>query len=86
MLKHELPNFLSGTGKTKQEDFIQTIACYLAASKGAGKETEISKLSKQEEAKLIINYITLHHHWNNNWFTYLRKTTRPSVAPSKPAQ
>jgi hypothetical protein len=64
MLKHELRNFLSGTGKTKQEDFIQTISRYLAAGKGTGKETEIAKLSKQEETKLIIEYINLHHHWN----------------------
>lgn len=64
MLKHELRNFLSGTGKAKQEDFIQTIARYLETSKGTGKATEISKLSKQEEAKLIIEYIDLHHHWN----------------------
>ena len=63
MLKHELRNLLSGTGKTKQEDIIQTISCYLAAGKAAGEKAEISKLTKQEEAELIAEYINLHHHF-----------------------
>ena len=64
MLKHELRNLLSGTGKTKQENHIQAIAGYLAAGKTAGEKTEIAKLTKQEETKLITEYVNLHHHWD----------------------
>lgn len=65
MLKQELRNLLSGTGKTKQENLIQAIAGYLAAGKRPGEKNEISKLTKQEETKLITEHINLHHHWNN---------------------
>jgi len=65
MLKHELRNLLSGTGKTKQENLIQAIAGYLAAGKTTGEKTEIAKLTKQEETKLITEYVNLHHHWDN---------------------
>lgn len=61
MLKHELRNLLSGTGKTKQENLIQAIAGYLAAGKTTGEKTEIAKLVKQEETKLITEYVNLHH-------------------------
>lgn len=64
MLKHELWNLLSGTGKTKQENLIQAIAGYLAAGKTAGEKTEVTKRTKQEETKLITEYVNLHHDWN----------------------
>jgi len=62
MLKHELWNLLSGTGKTKPENLIQAIAGYLAAGKTTGEKAEISKLTNQEETKLITEYINLHQH------------------------
>jgi hypothetical protein len=64
MLKHELRNLLSGTGKTKQKNLIQTISGYLAAGKAAGRKIKNKKLSKQEETELITEYINLNHPWN----------------------
>ena len=63
MLKHELRNLLSRTGKTKQENLIQAVAGYLAAGKTTGEKPEITKLTKQEETKLILEYKSLNH-WN----------------------
>lgn len=60
MLKNELKNFLSGAGKTESKNLIHAIAGYLAASEKASGKTEISKLTKQEEAKLIIDYLSAH--------------------------
>jgi len=60
MLKHELQNLLSGIGKAKHENLIQTISDYLAAGKAAGKKFENTKRSKQAEEKLITEYINQH--------------------------
>ena len=64
MLRNELRDLLSRTGKTKQENLIQAIAGYLAAGKTAGEKIEITKLTKQEETKRISEYVTLHHDWD----------------------
>jgi hypothetical protein len=64
MLKNELKNFLSGAGKTESKNLIYAIAGYLATGKKAGEKTEISKLTKQEETKLITEYLSTHQHPN----------------------
>lgn len=64
MLKNELKNFLSGTGKKESKNLIYTIAGYLAAGKKTSGKTEISKLTKQEEAQLITKYLSEHQYPN----------------------
>ena len=54
--KHELQNIISGVGQNAEENLIQAAANYLRASQKTGRSVEADKLTKDEEAKKLIDW------------------------------
>lgn len=64
MLKDELKNIISAISPIESGNLIETVACYLRASKTASSFFEEAKLTKQEETEKLIHFINR----NNLWF------------------
>ncbi len=69
-LKFELQNIISGNGKVRYGDIIQTINNYLRREKKSISDLKEVKLFKAQEKEILINYINQ----NNLWFEGLDKT------------
>jgi hypothetical protein len=66
MLKDELKNIISRIGKIEPSNLIETIACYLRASKTASSIFEKTKFTKQEEEQKLIHLINQNNFWLND--------------------
>ena len=62
-LKDELQHIISGIGRTQPKNFIETVASYLRAGEGTNKQTEATKLSKQEETEALEFLATQQNLW-----------------------
>jgi hypothetical protein len=69
-LKVELQNIISGNGPVRNGKIIQTINHVLRAEKKAISGLEKSKFLKEQEAKVLIEYIEQ----NNFWFNQLNES------------
>lgn len=69
-LKLELQNIISGNGKVRNGDIIQTINNYLRREKKSVSGLKEVKLFKAQETEILINYIDQ----NNLWFEGLDET------------
>ncbi|MFY7841017.1 MAG: hypothetical protein ACOVP7_12120 [Lacibacter sp.] len=59
--KDELQNIISGVGQNAEENLIQAAANYLRAGQKTGGSIEADKLTKDEEAKKLIEWAGSHH-------------------------
>jgi hypothetical protein len=62
-LKYELQSIISGVGSHSTEDIIQAAAHYLRESQKTGGNAQEPELSKEQEAKKLIDWITQHNFW-----------------------
>lgn len=62
-VKHELQNIISGNGSVRHGETIQAIAAYLKRKKRAGSATETAEFSKEQETKILIEYIEENALW-----------------------
>ncbi|HEX5112084.1 MAG TPA: hypothetical protein VFV79_04505 [Saprospiraceae bacterium] len=62
-LKDELQSVISGDGKVKHGEVIQTIAGYLRRKKEAISEIEKTKFLKEQEAQILIDFINARGFW-----------------------
>ena len=69
-LKHELQSVISGNESVRFGEIIQTITNYLRGEKKTISESKKIKLVKEQEAKILIEFI------ENNllWFTNLEES------------
>ena len=69
-IKRELQNIISGNGKVRFGDIIQTINDYLRRKKEAVSGFENTKFLKVQETKILLEYISQ----NNFWFDKLNES------------
>lgn len=66
MLKNELKNIISGTGKVSHGELIQATANYLRKSPSAGAVAETKQCNRQKETEKLIEFININNLWNCN--------------------
>ncbi|MCK6641814.1 MAG: hypothetical protein L6Q81_17180 [Bacteroidia bacterium] len=64
-LKHELQNIIGGNGSVRYGELIQATCAHLRREKGAISEAKKRELSKKEEEKILIDYISKNGLWFN---------------------
>ncbi|HWY11521.1 MAG TPA: hypothetical protein VN026_09355 [Bacteroidia bacterium] len=69
-LKHELQSIISGNGSVRNGKSIQTITGYLRGKKKAVSGTEKAKLIKEQETKILVEFIEE----NRLWYTGIDKS------------
>ncbi len=62
-LKNELQNIISGNGQVRHGETIQTISAYLRGKKNAVSNVKETKFSKDEETKILIDYVEQANFW-----------------------
>ncbi len=62
-IKHELQNIISGNGKVRHGEVIQTTLNYPRGKKEAVSELEKTKFSKNEETEILKFYIDTRSFW-----------------------
>lgn len=66
MLKDELKNIISTISPIESSNLIETVACYLRASKTTSGIFEKAKFTKQEETQKLIHFINQNNLWFND--------------------
>lgn len=65
-LKHELHNILSGKSEVRFGTVIQAITCYISNGTKAGTTIEVKKPFKEQETKILEDYLTANNLWISN--------------------
>ncbi len=66
IIQDELQDIIQGKSQNSQKTLIQAIACYLGTSQRTSTMAENNKHYKQEETKILINYIDKNNLWAND--------------------
>ncbi|TAF74861.1 MAG: hypothetical protein EAZ53_07335 [Bacteroidetes bacterium] len=64
MLKDELKNIISGTGKVSHGELIKTTASYLRKSSPTGAMAETKQYNRQKETEKLTEFINKNNLWN----------------------
>jgi hypothetical protein len=62
-IKHELQNIITGNGKVRNGEIIQTITYHLRGKKETVSTTEKTKLIKEQETQNLIEFINSKNFW-----------------------
>ncbi len=65
-VKDELQNIISGNGPVRHGKIIQTITGYLRGKKEAIPESEKAKFDKEQETKILIEFVESHQLWHRD--------------------
>ena len=65
--KDELQSIISGNGEVRNGKIIQTIANHLRTKKKASSGLEKAKFDKEQEAKILIEFVELYGLWYNGF-------------------
>jgi len=65
-VKNELQSIISGNGKVRHGEIVQTITNHLRGKKKTISEVEKTKFYKEQETEILIEFIISENLWFNN--------------------